>query len=292
MTTLSIKADFKAKIEQINELPTLPEIARQLLELQANPNANVQQLVDVIEIDPVSSTQVLKYANSAFFNNSRKIESLKDAINLFGFDNALNCSLSLATAKQFSIPLEGPIGMRAFWQHAIYSANLMQILAKKIPLENGPKPGLAYLAGLLHNFGFILLGYAFPNEFKRLNQTLKGLSDPDVLQIESNLLGIRHYQLGVWLMRKWRLPTEILAAVFEHHNETYRGKHWEYANLALLTDRILFVHGIGDADIEELPPRMLTALGIDHIVVQAATKELLENKPRIDSLMEGLISQK
>jgi len=291
MTTVSVNNEFKSKIEQINELPTLPEIARQLLELQANPNANVQQLVDIIENDPVSSTQILKYANSAFFNSARKIESLNDAINLFGFDNALNCSLSLATAKKFSIPLNGPIGMEAFWKHAIYSAHLMQILANKIPLENGPKPGLAYLTGLLHNFGYLLLGHAFPNEFKRLNRTLEGLNEPDVLQIESNLLGIHHYQLGVWLMRKWGLPTEILAGVFEHHNATFRGKHWEYANLALLADRILFLHGIGDADNEELPPRILTALNIDHIIIQSATSKLFGDKARIDGLVEGLINQ-
>jgi HD-like signal output (HDOD) protein len=290
MISTSLNREFKTKITQINELPTLPEIARQLFQLQAHPNASVQQLVDIIENDPVSSAQVLKYANSAFFNSGRKIESLNDAINLFGFDNALNCSLSLATARKFAIPLAGPIGMRAFWKHAIYSAHLMQILANKIPLENGPKPGLAYLAGLLHNFGYLLLGHAFPNEFKQLNKALEGLNEPDVLQMESNLLGIHHYQLAVWLMRKWGLPTEILAAVFEHHNATFRGKYWEYANLALLADRVLFTHGIGDADTEELPPRILTALKIDHIVVQAATKELWKSKERIDGLIEGLIT--
>jgi len=292
MTTVSLNREFKTKIEQINELPTLPEIARRLLELQMNPNATSQQLVDIIENDPVSSSQVLKYANSAFFNSARKIESLKDAINLFGFDNALNCSLSLATAKNFSIPSDGPIGMHAFWKHAIYSAHLMQILANKIPEGNGPKPGLAYLAGLLHNFGYVLLGHAFPNEFNQLNKNLKILNTRDVLPVESNLLGIHHYQLAVWLMRKWGLPTEILAAAFEHHNESYRGKHYEYANLTLVADRILCTHGIGDVDNDELPPRILSSLNIDLIAVQAATKELLNNKARIDGLIEGLINQK
>ena len=290
MKTISIKSEFKTKIEQINELPTLPEIVRQLLQLQANPNATVNQLVDVIENDPVSSTQILKYANSAFFNNTRKIDSLKNAVNLFGFDNALNCSLSLATAKKFTIPLTGPIGMKEFWKHAIYSAHLMQIIANKIPLENGPKPGLAYLAGLLHNFGYMLLGHAFPKEFDQLNKSLGAMQTPDVLEVESRLLGIHHYQLAVWLMRKWGLPAEILATVFEHHNPTFRGKHFEYANLALLVDRVLFTHGIGDADNEELPPRILTALQIDHIVIKEATNELFKNKARIDGLIEGLIT--
>ncbi|MDX1810671.1 MAG: HDOD domain-containing protein [Gammaproteobacteria bacterium] len=292
MATVSINREFKTKIEQLNELPTLPEIARQLLELQANPNADVRQLVSIIENDPVSTTQILKYANSAFFNSARKIESLLDAINLFGFDNALHCSLSLAAAKQFTIPLTGPIGMRAFWQHAIYSAHLMQILANKIPMQNGPKPGLAYLAGLVHNFGFLLLGHAFPDEFNRLNKTLSLSSTPDVLQEESTLLGIHHYQLGVWFMRKWGLPSEILTTVFEHHNDKYRGKHFEYANLALLADRALFANEImGDVDYDELPPRILMALKIDHLVVQSAVNELFESRARLDGLIEALLAQ-
>jgi len=290
MNTVITEMPFKKRIEQLNELPTLPKIAHQLFELHANPNASVRHLVEIIENDPVSSAQILKYANSAFFNNARKIESLNDAINLFGFDNALNCSLSLATAKKFTIPLEGPIGMRAFWKHAIYSAHLMQLLAKKIPLENSPKPGLAYIAGLLHNFGYMLLGYAFPNDFNRLNKTIESSSMPDYLDTESKLLGIHHYQLAVWLMRKWGLPTEILTTVFEHHNETYRGKHHEYANLALLADRALFAHGIGDADTDELPPRILTTLKIDILVVQSAVKELWENKARLDELINGLVN--
>ena len=290
MTTVSINREFKAKVEQIQELPTLPEISRQLLELQANPNASVRQLVEVIENDPVSATQILKFANSAFFNNARKIESLNDAINLFGFDNALNCTISLATAKKFTIPLDGPIGMRAFWEHAIYSAHLMQILARKVKTKNTPKPGLAYLAGLLHNFGYVLLGHAFPEDFNQLNNAMRLSASPDVLPVELNTPGIHHYQLGLWFMRKWALPTEILVAVFEHHNENYRGKNFEYANLALLSDRILFTNGITcDVDYDELPPRILTALNIDHVVVQAAVKELLEdNGDRIDGLIRAL----
>lgn len=290
MALASTNVDFRRKVEQINELPTLPELVRQLLALQVKANAGVKELVAVIEHDPVSSSQILKYANSAFFNSARKIESLTDAVNLFGFDNALNCSISLATAQKFTIPLAGPIGMREFWKQAIYSAHLMNALARKIPLENGPKPGLAYLAGLLHNVGYLLLGHIFPEEFNRLNKSLAISGMEDTLLVEADLLGIHHYQLALWLMRKWGLPTEILVAVFEHHNEKYRGKHCEYANLTLLTDRILFSQGIGDANTEELPPRILSALNIDHLVVKAVTKELfVENKEKIDGLIEKLI---
>ena len=112
---------------------------------------------------------------------------------------------------------------------------------------------------------------------------------PEILEAETKLLGIHHYQLAVWFMRKWGLPSEVLTTVFEHHNENYRGKHHEYANLALIADRILYTHEIGDADTDELPPRILMTLKIDHIVIQSATNELLESSAMIDELINELI---
>jgi len=290
MSAPNYNMEFKLKIEQIKELPTLPGVAKSLLKLQKNPDATIQQLANIIEFDPILSTQILKYSNSAFFNSARQIDSLSSAINLIGFNNALNFSLGISSANQFQVPMSGTIGMRGFWQHAIYSAHLMQLLANKIPLENPPLPGIAYLAGLLHNFGFILLGHSFPMEFDELNQALSRNDADNVLTIERALLGVHHYELAVWLMRKWGLQKEIMASVFEHHNESYRGANWVYANLALINDRVLFNYGLGDADSGELPDRILKALEINEEIVEECAEALFSQKESIDIMIDGMLS--
>ena len=290
MNTANLNLDFKLKIEQITDLPSLPDISKQLLFLQKKPDAAIQELVKIIEFDPILSIQILKYANSAFFTQAKHIKSLSDAITLIGFDVALNYTIAITSTSQFHIPMTGPIGMRSFWKHAIYSAHLMKRLANKIPTKDKPEDGLAYLSGLLHNMGFVLLGHAFPIEFDELNIALSKKDNKGISATEASLLGVHHYELSIWLMRKWGLPKEIMTTVFEHHNADYRGINWQYANLALLVDRILFNYGIGDAENGELPERILNAFELDTNTVMECTESLLNDTASIDSMIESILS--
>jgi len=290
MNASNLNMDFKLKIEQISELPSLPSITKQLLLLQKNSDATTQKLVNIIKIDPILSTQILKYANSAFFNRAKRIESLNDATGVIGFESALNYAIAVTSASQFSIPMTGPIGMRSFWKHAIYSAHLMQKLASKIPIKDKPLSGLAYLSGLLHNIGFVLLGHTFPTEFDELNNALTNSEPGNTSSIELNLLGVHHYELSIWLMRKWGLPKEIMTAVFEHHNEDYKGINWQYANLALLVDRVLFNYELGDAENGELPKRILDVLELDSNTIMECTENLFTDTDSIDKMIEGILS--
>lgn len=290
MSASNSNMDFKLKIEQINELPSLPSITKQLLLLQKNSDSTTKELVKILELDPVLSAQILKYSNSAFFNRAKRIESLNDATSVIGFEIALNYAIAVTSASQFSIPMTGPIGMRSFWKHAIYSAHLMQKLASKIPIQEKPISGLAYLSGLLHNIGFVLLGHTFPNEFDELNNALANSKPGNVSSIELKLLGVHHYELSIWLMRKWGLPKEIMTAVFEHHNENYKGINWQYANLTLLVDRLLFNYDLGDAENGELPQRILDVLDLDSNTVMECTESLLTEKTNINGMIEAILS--
>jgi len=289
MTSQNTTIEFKKKIEQIKVLPTLPEVGRRLLALQENPESTIQELCDIIEFDPILTSQLLRHANSAFFSAAKTITSLHDAIMLIGFDSTLNLAVGLISAKSFVIPIKGPIGMRAFWLHAIYSASLMQVLANKVPSELKVKTGMAYLAGLLHNFGLVLLGHEFTYDFKNLNNALRDDPKTDLLAVEKAQLGFHHFQIGGWLMRKWGLPKEIMTTVFEHHNEYYQGDFSEYANLALIADRALFAYSIGDAESDEFPPRILEALQLSPEQVTEHCEKLMKKSERVNAMVDSIV---
>jgi len=289
MNSQNTTTEFKKKIEEIKKLPTLPEIGKQLLSLQEDPDTTTQALCNVIEFDPILTSQLLRHANSAFFSTAKTITSLHDAIILIGFDATLNLALGLISAKSFKIPVQGPIGMRAFWLHAIYSASLMQLLANKVPSNLNVKSGMAYLAGLLHNFGLVLLGHEFTYDFKSLNDALEKDPKTDLLTVENNLLGFHHFQVGSWLMRKWGLPSEIMVTVLEHHNEQYHGDYSEYANLALIADRALFAYNIGDADSEEFPERILKEFQLSSEQITEYCEQLMEKSEIINAMVDNIV---
>ena len=226
-------SDLRRRIEQIYQLPPMPEMAQRILALRNDPDASIADLAAIVEMDPSLAAQVVRHATSPFYGYRGKIRSIHDAITrVLGFDLVMNMALGLAMGRSFRNPKDGPLGLRAFWRHAVYSACLAQALAREVPEDRRPEPGLAYLAGLLHNFGFLLLGHLFPPEFKLLNRLVAANPDKPVSALEKCVLGMGqaqdvldmgHAGIGAWLMQAWQMPEEIVVTLREHHDPEYRG---------------------------------------------------------------------
>jgi HD-like signal output (HDOD) protein len=256
--------NLKERIARLDRLPAMPAMPSQILALRNDPNSTVDQLVALVEQDVSLSAQILRYANSSIFATTEKVISLKDAIfRVLGFETVLHLSLGYALGRVFKLPEKGPLGQIHFWQHATYSAALVQHLANAMPRQKRPKPGIAYLAGLLHDVGFLVLNLFFKNEHAWLNKMIEANADQPILDMEKRLLGVSHSELGAWLMQAWRMPAELIITVEHHHNLDYYGPHADYALLLNLTERLLKMHGMADTDSDEIPPELLERLGLE-----------------------------
>lgn len=295
---LTLCGELRRRIEQVYELPPMPEMAHRVLALRNNPDASIAELAAIVELDPSLAAQVVRYATSPFYAYRGKIHSIQDAITrVLGFDMVMNMALGLATGKSFRNPCEGPLGLHAFWRHAVYSATLVQALAKHISPRRRPQPGMVYLAGLLHNFGFLLLGHLFPPEFKLLNKLVAAHPESPVTALEKcvlgmgqaqNLLEMGHAQIGAWLMHSWRMPEEIIITLREHHNPEYQGDHAVFPHLVMLADHVLKGRDIGDAPDAQLPPLALEITGLSEATIQAVADELFQDCSALDMMARQL----
>lgn len=290
MSAYNRKIETRKKVAEIKSLPVLPKILESLLDLRDNPNASVIQLVDIIALDPVITAHFLKYANSAFFGAAKKINSLEDAINRIGFNVVLNMAIGISATKSFDIPKEGPIGMREYWHHALFSAHLMRLIASKVPKNHNLNPEIAFLAGLLHNIGYVLLGDQFREEFALLNNSVKTAKNKTLTELELVLVGISHTELGVMLMRFWGLPPEIVTATYEHHNPAYRGSHWEYANLVFIANYLLHEKALSD-NMGFIPSKILDGLSLSESTLEQCLEKLNAQSDDLDAMVESLFNQ-
>jgi putative nucleotidyltransferase with HDIG domain len=282
--------DIKKRIEKVRQTPVMPEMATQILQLRNNPKSNADDLAKIVALDPSLSAQVVRYARSAFFNYHGEITTIKTAIvRVLGFNMVMNMAMGLALGKGFRIPVDGPLGLKAFWRHAIFSAALAQALCALIPKQMRPKPDLAYLAGLLHNFGYLLMGHVLKSEFFLLNKTVAANPDVPVTLLEKRLLGVNHTQVGAWLMKSWDMPEEVIVTMEEHHNDCYQGEHANYVNLMLIVDCLLKERGLGDAIYLDAKGRAMTALGLEPDKVDALVKHILKDKAELDAMARQLI---
>lgn len=240
---------IEKRIEQVYELPPMPELARRILLLQSDPNAGALQLANIVQLDPSLAAQVIRYASSPFYGYRGRISNIQDAISrVLGYDLVLNLALGLAAARSFRIPDEGPLGLSRFWEHAILSAVLTQKIGACMPAARRPQPGFSYLCGLLHDFGVLLLGHLFLPEFCLLNKFAAANPDKTLTELEGRLLGMGgardllamgHARIGAWLMEAWNMPDAISITLLEHHNPDYRGEHEVSVHLVQLSDLLL-----------------------------------------------------
>lgn len=283
--------DIRNRIRRLDKLPPMPEMTQKILRLSAKQDADVKELVEVVELDPSLATQVMRYASSPFFSYQGKIDSVHTAITrVLGFNTVMNLALGATAARPFKIPRNVPLGLDAFWRHAVYSAALVQALSGAVPKEIRPPAGLAYLAGLLHNFGHLLLGHLFKQEFMILNKFVSKYPDKPVDLIEHRVLGTDHGIIGAWLMEAWRLPEEIVIAIREHHNESYQEIHAVYPQLVALADRLLKVYNIGDAVDAQISPALLDSLGIGEYQAMTITGKIMEGCEGLDHMAASFSS--
>jgi HD-like signal output (HDOD) protein/prolyl-tRNA editing enzyme YbaK/EbsC (Cys-tRNA(Pro) deacylase) len=280
---------IRQRLEETLDLPPLPETARKIIELRVDSNANTTELSNVVEMDPGMAAQVVSWARSPYYGIKGEIKSVEEAvIRVLGFDLVINLALGLALGRTLAVPKEGPNGYAPFWQQAVMTAALMGELARLMPAKYRPNRGTAYLCGLLHNFGYLILGHIFPPQFALVNRHIEANPHINRSLLEKYLIGLSREQVSSLLMQQWSMPEEVVIALRSQHNPGYEGDFSTCANLLYVATRSLRSRGFGDGAWEEPHNEAYERLGISADAVHSVTETLLEKADDLDELVQML----
>ncbi|MDQ2693976.1 MAG: HDOD domain-containing protein [Pseudomonadota bacterium] len=285
-TSRYLPIHLKGGVEPVRDLPALPETVRLILDWQANPKDDVEEeLAQIIDADALLARLILHWARSPYYGQRQPVDSVRDAIRqVLGFDLVMHLALGISIGRTCRIPPDGPLGLRAHWRHAVYCTALVGRLIQFVPQNLRPRPGLAQLGALLHNFGLLLLGHLFPAQFFLLNRFVAVNAHLPVDLVERYVLGAEHPHIGGWLIQAWQLPREVIAALRWHHREDYSLPYTEYSNLVLIANRLLRRHRIGDEGTTELPTAVMSSLGLTAEQAMTALAELMARRTYLDEL--------
>lgn len=282
-------SEFRHRLEGGIDLPPLPEVARELLVLRNRENADTPSLVQVVSRDPAIAAQLLSYARLSIFGYGDRIRTLDEAVQLvLGHEKALHMAMGIAAGKSLQMQPGGPLGRKAYWQHSLHAAMLTQALAVAMPSVTRPQMGLCYLAGLLHDIGYMLFGHLYPEEFAMLNQLISHYPDRNVRELELLGFGVSHDMIGLWLMQSWNMPEEIVVAVGEHYFFDYDGKHALYPKLVALANQLLKTEFDDSSMAANRDLILVDALGFDDERVNRSLERVLEVSPQLDAMASAL----
>lgn len=280
---------MKGRLEETFELPAIPTMADAILKLRVDPKAEAKHLAAIVEKDPSLAAQVISWAQSPYYGFAGTVTSVEMAIvKVLGFDLVMNLALGIAVGKSMKVPQEGPLGLKNYWLSSIYTGALVEKLVYTMPANKRPIRGLAYLAGLLCNFGHLLLGVVFPPQFYTLNKLIAFNPHIHPSLIEKYLLGVDHEQIGSWLMKAWKMPQEVNAAVLKHHVEDFHSEFCVYSNLVYLANRLLKRHNLGDAESSDISPQLLESLALSETQILCALEEVTSKGEEWDSLAKQI----
>ena len=201
-------------LEKIKDLPTLPGVYFKINRLLQDRQASLENVSRAIEVDPAMSAKILRLVNSAFYGMRSKSSSISHAIMVMGFNTVKNAVVSVTvldtlgfkeTLRDFDIA--------AFWRHSIGVAVLAKQLAgesRLVPVED------AFMTGLLHDIGKIIMVRYFRDEFAKVLQKMRE-DKCSFADAETEVAAIDHVQIGAYLVRKWQLPENVIEAVAGHH---------------------------------------------------------------------------
>jgi HD-like signal output (HDOD) protein len=288
------------RIERIHALPVSPTAVRQLLDVHHDSRRSHAGCQLLLDSNPQLQRQLATCVRLLGGTVCRDASSIRMAdIQGLELDEVSEIMLALAAARPFSYVCTGPLGAHAFWHHALCNAALCFRLASEVEASPSPHAGTAFLAGLLHNIGFMVIGYVFPPEFRLLNRLCACHPDIPVTILERCVLGLGeaqdmldmgHARIGAWLMREWDMPPEIETVTREHHNAGYTGEAAAYCQLVMAVNSLLNSCGIGDDSASERDTEALSRIGVDESVALDALEELFVSPEILNNAVRALIS--
>jgi HD-like signal output (HDOD) protein/signal transduction histidine kinase len=209
------------KIETSRSLPTLPHILLQLIDICNQEEKGIRDLSKVINKDPSISERLLRLVNSAYYSLKQKISSIDQALLLLGMDAVKNIAISSSVYQVFHRPgRKSAFNLKLFWWHSLSCATLARRLAIRVQY---PSPDEAFLAGLMHDIGKIVLWNNFEQEYEQILKN-SAYRTAELLEGEQ-AFGLGHAEAGAWLIRHWDLHSFMPDAVLYHHDPSDRIVH-------------------------------------------------------------------
>lgn len=276
---------IQQRLEDTLGLPTMSPTTQKILMMRSDPNADIEELVKVVRVDPSLSAQVMSWAASPYYAAPGEVNSIDDAVlRVLGFELVVNMALGTAMGQMLTLPTDGPRGGTPYWMQAVCCATLAERIAKQVNTPNKPLPGLAYLAGLLHNFGYLVLAHLFPPHFALLSRYIEANPHIHFDAIEQQVLNVTREQIGGWLLSNWSLPEAVCQAVRYQNSPEGAGEFSQYAKVLQLSNRLLRQQALSDGPLEGEPTQLMKDLGLTSADVEAALEVLVEQEESIKEL--------
>ncbi|MCW8833155.1 MAG: HDOD domain-containing protein [Colwellia sp.] len=199
--------------EQASELFVLSESFLRIKELIDNESSTIDDISEVILIDPALAASILKLANSSFFSYPGKIDTISKAVLVLGITEVYNLVIAYFVTKAFNAVTADKQYLENFWEQSVDCALIIKYLSSSLNVANAER---LFILGLLHNIGELIIQQISPEKIP--------LCQSDDIntrswQKQQAVLGFTYADCSSELLKLWQLPYNLIAPI-RNQNET------------------------------------------------------------------------
>ncbi len=206
---------LKKTLARMDSLPSMPSLYGEIVSMLNSPNSSLKQIGEIISRDIGMSAKILQLVNSAYFGLSREISNPVQAVSLIGMNTIKSLVLSIHIFSWVDPKTISWLSMDDLWKHNMLTGLFAKAIVKSenqdhIMIDN------AFLAGLLHDSGKLILAMNFPDKYRDVI-ALMADGKLDILESERRMFDTTHAESGAYLLGVWGLPVPVVEAIAYHH---------------------------------------------------------------------------
>jgi HD-like signal output (HDOD) protein len=206
--------------EEASEIFVLSDSFLRIKELIDDESSTIDDIADVILLDPGLSGTILKLSNSSFFNYPGKIDTISKAVLVLGITEVYNLVIAYFTTNALKKLSAEPEYLENFWERSVDCALTIKFLGSQLRVPNAER---LFILGLLHSLGELVVQQFSPNKVEECKHV-----NPDELpwNKQQEVLGFTYGEVTAELLKQWQLPYSLIEPVryqdeekFEHSTE-------------------------------------------------------------------------
>jgi putative nucleotidyltransferase with HDIG domain len=240
--TTTFTEKIRERVQQIETMPAIPAVFLPLLKMlsSSTEDVRVDEVVRLVSYDNTIAAQCLRVASSPLFGLAQAPQSIKAAIISLGLRRVETILLTCCLGQAF--PAEKwPLDPEVFWRHSLGCAMVCRKFGEKLATVDREK---AYMAGLLHDLGFMVNCQAFSSEFAVAMERACRQEIP-LHEAELATMGFTHCETGRALAEKWKLAEDVTEIISHHHAVEFSHAARPLVALVHLSDLLCRMRGLG-----------------------------------------------
>ncbi|MCP3678192.1 MAG: HDOD domain-containing protein, partial [Deltaproteobacteria bacterium] len=200
-------------------------VGLRIVETCRDENFSLSDLTPIISTDPNLTVKTLSLVNSPLYSLMSPVKSIDKAIGLLGLNAIKNIALSFIIIDEMNTDAHEGFDNRYFWKRSVTSAVAAEVISQKLDLQLEG----AFVTALLMDIGIMVMHICQPDKFQQVLE-MKKTSNSSLVEIETEIFGYDHQEVGRGLLKEWGLPKEIYIPVAYQH--TLKDCPPEYPELA------------------------------------------------------------